>query len=204
MSTMLANAPITTIMPVLTAADLALFPTDLPSGPVDYELNNGRLIIMMVPGFAHAKIQNRLGTELHMQGERLGLGVALTEVGVILWRNPDRVVGPDVAFVSRALLPPALSPEGYLETIPELIVEVRSKNESLAELGGKVADYLKAGVRLAIVVDPETKTAALHRPEQPIVVLAEADTLTCDDIIPGFRLPLGNLFADLPPATAAN
>ena len=196
----LAVAPATRL---LTAADLLMFPTDLPSGPVDYELDNGRLVIMMVTRGIHGIVQNRFGAALNVQGEQLRHGVAFVESGVVLWRNPDRVVGPDVGFVCRASLPIRYTAEGYIESIPDLIVEVRSKNDTKPRLERKIADYLKAGVRLAIVVDPDTRSASLHRANQPVVALAETDELTCEDIIPGFRLPLANLFADLPPAAPA-
>ena len=48
------TAPITRL---LTAADLAIFPTDLPSGQVNYELINGRLMMMFPPGDDHCSIQ---------------------------------------------------------------------------------------------------------------------------------------------------
>lgn len=201
---MATSTDVPTIAPItrlLTAADLAIFPTDLPSGQVNYELINGRLMMMVPPGDDHGSIQAEFAAELVFQAKRRGLGLVRTEVGIVLRRNPDCVFGADVVFLAAASLPPRRSPEGYLETIPTLVVEIRSKNDTLAYVERKIADYLKAGVRLAIVIDPEARTAALHRPNQPVVLLAASDELTCEDIIPGFRLPLANLFADLPPAT---
>ena len=76
----------------LTAADLETFPTELPSGPIDYELDNGRLVFIIVPpGDLHGAVQSNIATELKIQGERKGHGKARTEVGIVLWRNPDRV-----------------------------------------------------------------------------------------------------------------
>ncbi len=63
---------------------------------------------------------------------------ARTEVGIVLWRNPDRVVGADVVFVAKKSLPIQRTKEGYLETIPELVVEIRSKNDSLKYVERKV------------------------------------------------------------------
>ena len=115
----------------LTAADLSAFPAELSGGPVDYELDNGRLVFLMVPpGNVHGAVQLNIGTQLKIQGDLKGHGKARTETGVILWRNPDRVVTPDVLFIANKSLPIRTSPEGYLETIPELVVEVRSKNDS--------------------------------------------------------------------------
>ncbi len=116
--------------------------------------------------------------------------------GVILWRNPDRCVGPDVSFVSKSKLPVQTSPEEYLETIPDLIVEVCSRHDTTAYLKRKAADYLQAGVLLVWIVDPASNTVIEHRPGISPKTLGSVDTLQCDDIIPGFRLPLTELFKD--------
>jgi Uma2 family endonuclease len=180
---------------LLTVADLAALPSELPSGPVRYELDNGRLIIMPPPGDIHGAVELNIGTELKTQGERRGLGKARSgEVGVILWRNPDRVVGADVLFVANDALPIRRSSEGYLETIPTLVVEVRSKNDTGPEVERKVKDYLTAGVRVVWVADPDTRTVTAHRSGQPPQVFRDTDTLTVADVIPGFQVPVANLF----------
>ena len=182
---------------LLTVADVAVLPRELPTGPVDYELRDGRLVIMAPTGDVHGSSQTRLGGELYYQGEKRGFGSAYSETGVILGRNPDRLVGPDNCFVMKSSLPLRTSPEGYLETIPELVVEIRSKNDSPAALEVKVADYLRAGVKVVWLVDPLAKTVAVCRAgEEAAVVLGEAETLTAEEIIPGFRLPLAELFRE--------
>lgn len=179
---------------LLTAADLAELPDELPSGPVKYELDNGSLIMMAPAGEPHSDSQVQIVTELTIQGERRGLGRTYSEVGVILWKNPYRVVEPDAAFVKKSSLPVKTSTERYLETIPELIVEVRSKNDTKPYIGRKVADYLHAGVKLVWVIDPDVKTVTEHRPNTTENNLTLDDALTCEDIIPGFRLSLRALF----------
>jgi Uma2 family endonuclease len=180
---------------LLTAADLAVLPSDLPSGPVVYELNNGRLVVMPPPGDIHGAVESNIGAELKIQGERRGLGKARSGgVGVILWKNPDRVVGPDAVFVAKESLPIRTSKEGYLETIPELVVEVRSKNDTGPEISRKVQDYFKAGVRVVWVSDPGKRTVTIYRPGQKAKVLHENDVLTIPDIIPGFELSVREVF----------
>src|SRR6516162_9365723 len=136
---------------LLTAADLAAMPSDLPSGPVKYELDDGRLVLMAPPAGEHGRMQHRIGRVLDKHDESLGLGEAFGEIGVILRRNPDRVIGPDAAFVVKRSLPVRMSPEGYFETIPELVVEIRSKNESSAATRDKAEEYLEAGVQIVWV-----------------------------------------------------
>jgi Uma2 family endonuclease len=178
----------------LTAADLAAMPTDLPSGPVKYELDDGRIVPMSPPGNQHGRIQAIFCSELREQGEKAGHGIAYGEVGVILWRNPDRVVGIDNGFVKTASLPIPTSPEGYLERAPDLMVEIRSKNDKRAYIDRKVSDYLRAGAKVVVVVDPLAESVAIHRPGDQPHILTARDTLTFDDIIPGFHLAVADLF----------
>jgi Uma2 family endonuclease len=178
---------------LLTAADLAALPSQLPSGPVSYELDNGRIVQMSPPANRHGRCQAILARELGVQGELAGHGLAYGEVGVILWRNPDRVVGIDCGFATTASLPISESPEGYLEKVPDLVVEIRSKNDRRAYVDRKVADYLSAGAKLVLVVDPQSETIACHRSGTAPLTLSKPDELTLDDIIPGFRLPLASL-----------
>ncbi len=117
-------------------------------------------------------------------------------MGVVLRTNPDRVVGPDVIFVCNKSLPVQLSPEGYLETIPELVVEIRSKNDTSAEVLAKIAEYLKAGVELVWDVDPDSCTITAHMQSGPPRVFSRPDTVTAENVIPGFALPVAELMRD--------
>ncbi len=178
---------------LLTVADLAALPDELPTGPVKYELEDGRLVVMALPGGIHGRMSARLVGYLLIQGESAGHGQAYGEVGVILRRDPDRVVGPDACFVANASLPIKYSPEGYLETIPEIVVEVRSKNDTMAELERKAGEYLAAGAKLVWVIDPIRTVAVVYQAGHALRTLGPADELTAEGIIPGFRLSVGEV-----------
>jgi Uma2 family endonuclease len=180
---------------MLTAADLAALPDELPSGPVKYELDQGRLVTLMSPpGEIHGANQATIVFLLKLHGERPGHGKALGEVAIILRRDPDSVVAPDAAFVAKRSLPVRTSAEGYLETIPELVVEVRSKNDRVAELRAKAELYLKAGVTLVWVIDPGKKTVGIYRKRQKARELRVGDALSAEGVIPGFRVAVAELF----------
>jgi Uma2 family endonuclease len=123
-----------------------------------------------------------------------GYGRAYSETGLILWRNPDRVVAPDVAFVSSKSLPVRTSPEGYLEMIPEFVAEIRSKGDSSNFIRRKVEHYLKAGVEIVWVVDPAKQGVTIHMVEGEPRELGVADVLTLPTIIPDFALPVADVF----------
>src|SRR5204862_7508265 len=87
---------------LLTVADLAALPDELPSGPVKYELDDGKLVTLMAPpGEVHGSNQAALLYLLNLHGERPGHGKAYGEVGVILRRNPGSVGAQDAAFVTK-------------------------------------------------------------------------------------------------------
>jgi Uma2 family endonuclease len=181
---------------LLTAADLAALPDELPSGAVKYELEDGRLVVMPPPGDIHGAVGGTFMAILKLHGEWAGHGKARSEVGVILGRNPDRVVGPDACFIANASHPLNMSPEGYLETIPDLVVEVRSKDDTLAELEPKAGEYLAAGVKQVWVIDPIQSAAIVYQAGHPPRKLGPADELTADGIIPGFRLAVADALRD--------
>jgi Uma2 family endonuclease len=182
---------------LLTVADLAALPAELPSGPVKYELHQGRLVTLTAPpGEVHGFHQGTIVFLLKLHGEKAGHGKALGETGLILRRNPDTVVAPDAAFVTKKSLPVRTSKEGYLETIPELVVEVRSKNDSAAELLAKADEYLRAGVQIVWLVDPASRTVVVCRQQQINVELRIGDSVTAAGVIPGFQVPVAEFFGE--------
>ena len=196
MSTIIATSEILNLTPtprLLTAADLAAMPDELPSGPIKYELEDGRLVVMPLPGGIHGAVNANIVFQLKLQGDQRGHGKTLAETGVILRRSPDRVVGPDSCFVAVASLPLDYSPEGFLTAVPALIVEVRSKNDTTAELERKAGEYLAAGAQLVWILDPLRAAAVVYQAGHPPKHLSPADDLTAEVIIPGFRLNVGDV-----------
>jgi Uma2 family endonuclease len=180
---------------LLTIEDMEGLPEELPTGPVKFELDNGELVPMSPPADEHGAVQSNIAAELKFNAERAGMGRSRTETSVVLWRDPDRMVIPDVLFVTNDSLPIRHTRERYFATIPEITVEVTSKNDSTSMVANKVADYLKAGVKVVWIADPATKTVTVHRAGRDPEVFGGDDVLVCEDVLPGFRLPLVNVFA---------
>jgi Uma2 family endonuclease len=191
-----ARSPVLFDGKLFSIADLDSLPKEVPSGPVDYELDNGRLLTRVPSGDSHGAVQAKISSEFIIQGQRRNLGLARGEVGIILWRNPDRLVGADAAFILSRSLPIRRSKEGYLETIPEIVVEVRSKNDWAPYVDRKVADYLQAGVQLVIVADQSTKSVVTHRAGGASQSFAENEFLTLGELLPDFRMSVADLFND--------
>jgi Uma2 family endonuclease len=111
---------------------------------------------------------------------------------------PDVVRGPDVCFVSWDKRPERTVPtEPISDLIPDLAVEVLSPSNTRGEILRKLKEYFLAGVKLAWVIDPVKRTAAVHTAPDVKTSLDESGTLDGGDVLPGFRLPLAKLFERL-------
>lgn len=193
MSATIAEPTARPLKKLLTVTDLARMPTELPSGTAWFELNDGVLVAKSPQGDLQSIAQGNCIILLATNAENSGHGEVRGRVGIILRRNPDRVVGPPVSFVLTSSLPVRCSPEGYLETIPELVVEVRSKNDSNPEINAKVEEYFQAGVQIVWIVDPAARTLAAHRPDTSVQVFRNDESVTCD-LLPGFAVPAARFF----------
>ncbi len=151
---------------------------------------------MMSPaGFEHGRVILRVAAPLANFVEPRGLGVTTgAETGFQIGRDPDTVRAPDVGFVCAERVP-ATPTAGFFDGAPDLAVEVLSPSDRHSEVLAKVQDWLGAGSRIVWVVDPGTRTVSIYRSPAEAVVLSTADELTGDDLLPGFRLSVAEIFA---------
>ena len=159
-----------------------------------YDLWDGEVIEMAPAGDAHGAITAKLAWRLgnHVYPRDLGRTYA-AETGFILDEVRQRVLAPDVAFVSqeRMTQPPQ---RGFFRGAPDLAVEVRSPSQSHPEMDTKAEGYLAAGTRLVWIVDPDSRTVTVYRPDRSPVELASEGYLDGYDVLPGFRVAVAAIF----------
>jgi Uma2 family endonuclease len=105
---------------------------------------------------------------------------------------------PDVAYVAKEHLPTDLA--DLFETFrraPDLAVEVLSPDQPAGPFAAKIRFCLRHGVRLLWVVDPEGGTVRVFTPDDDERLLVPGDTLDGGDVLPGFSLPVADIFAQL-------
>lgn len=158
------------------------------------ELVRGRLVREPRPAPLHGRISVKLATRLETFVQRRGGGVVLVDVGVVTARDPDTVRGPDIAYYARDRIPETGYAAGFWGP-PDLAIEILSPSNRVSEMRAKVAEYLEAGVRCVWVVDPPSRSVAVHRPGATARTLGPGGALESDDVLPGFRLELETLFA---------
>ncbi len=94
-------------------------------------------------------------------------------------------------------LPRTLEPIPTLS--PDLAVEVLSESNTKEEIDQKLQEYFQSGTRLAWIIDPPTRSAAVYlRAGEPACVLKESETLDGKPVLPGFTLLIAELFKNVP------
>ena len=168
---------------------------EMHSRGVKGELIRGVYCETMSAGTEHGEITALLMTGMvgFVRPRRIGR-VFGGESGVLLEKGPDTVREPDVAYVSAEKLPLGVRVTGYLEVIPDLVAEIISPNDRSPGINDKTRMWLSYGVRMVWEVYPERREVWVHQLGQPRLVLGEDDTLDGGDILPGFSIPVRDIF----------
>lgn len=167
-----------------------------PDDGFRYELVKGELMKMPPAGSEHGKLAMRVGWRLaqHVESQYLG-NVYAAETGFILSTDPDTVRAPDAAFVRGERLAETGEGRGFWPGAPDLAVEVVSPGDTYTEVEDKVLDWLDAGTLMVVVVNPRQRTVTVYRSRTDIVILTQDDTIDGNDVVPGWSLPIQELFA---------
>lgn len=168
---------------------------ELPDDGLRRELVRGEVLTMSPAGRSHGVVALRIGRRLgqHVDENRLGEAYA-AETGFRLYSNPDTVLCPDASFVRRERLEAIGDKDGLVPGAPDLAVEVVSPRDSSAAVEEKVLAWLAAGCRMVIVVYPRRSSAAVYRSPHDLLLLSENDEIDGGDVVPGWKLPLRDLF----------
>jgi Uma2 family endonuclease len=182
-----------TVTRLVTAEELERMPDD----GFRYDLIAGVLIKQMPANFEHGALAATIAWILNnwVKSRRLGIVVG-AETGFLLARDPDHVLGPDVAFVRADRLPPARERRHYLSLAPDLAVEVASPSQSARLVRDKVLDYLDHGVPLVWVVHPTRRTIDVWTTDRTVRTLREGDDLDGGEVLPGFAVAVTTIFEE--------
>jgi Uma2 family endonuclease len=176
---------------LVTADELLRMPDDGKR----YELIEGELIKMAPAGYRHTNIGARILGILFQHTEKNDLGELMnSDGGVFLQRDPDTVRVPDVGFITKERLPPGDGPSGFIDIVPDLVVEVVSPSDRAGQVQAKIEQWIEHGVKLVWLVYPEERSIMVYRSLSEFLVLHEGDTLTGDPVLPEFSCPVAEIF----------
>ena len=181
----------TTKTQLMTAEELLLLREDRQR----YELVRGVLRTRPLIGHLDSYYALNVGSELfmHVEANRLGRAYS-SNTGFLLERDPDYVLAPDASFVRQERVETATEERGYFPGAPDFVAEVISPSDRYADVDDKVKEWLNAGTRMVVVVNPRDRTVSVHTPKS-VITLTESDTLDGGDVVPGWRLPVADIFA---------
>ena len=178
-----------TVTQTVTAQQLFEMP-----GHEHFDLVEGRLVTVLPRGFEHGCIVSDIAAILRECVRAGKLGLVAVEAGFCVSRDPDTVCSPDVAFV-RAERIPSGGVRAFFHGAPDLAVEVISPSDRASEVLAKAQDWIHAGCTAVWVIDPETKTVTVYSARPQTLFLSEKGTLSCEELLQGFSLPVSQVFA---------
>jgi len=168
----------------------------LPDGD-RYELVNGELIIVGNSGMEHGNLGAFLCGLLEIYARRNKLGLTFDSSTAFTMKTGNKR-SPDVSFVAKDRLRGLKKlPKGFFQGAPDLAVEIISPSNTFDEIHTKIVEYFDSGSKLVWVIHPDEESVLVYHKPQPDKLLQRSDSLDGETIIPGFTVPLTELFADL-------
>jgi Uma2 family endonuclease len=156
-----------------------------------YEIVDGQPEEKEMPGGKHGVISANLSGELRNYSRTAGRGLVCSETNFKIGRN-ERI--PDVAFIIAERVPTDGMPEGVVDFPPDLAVEIISPNDIHDRVSEKVLEYLEAGGRQVWLVSQKLRSITIFRSLTDVQVFTEDSELVSEDLLPGFRCSLKEIF----------
>jgi len=158
------------------------------------ELNaNGELITMAPAGYESSKRNADLTTEISIWNRLTKLGVVFDSSGGFTLIS-GAIRSPAVTWIEKSKLANISPNLVFPLVIPDFVIELRSKTDSLKKLQEKMEEYRLNGVRLGWLINPQQRQVEIYRLGQEVEVLRSPTTLSGEDLLIGFSLDLSSIF----------
>lgn len=161
------------------------------------EFHCGRVIQKPMPTWNHAVLTSRIIFLIGGYLERVA-EASIADNARFANRPEDRAYLPDVSVIRLEHRPgPEQRRRGALEMLPDLAIEVLSPDDRPGRVADKLAFYLRAGMPLVWIIDPDDRTLAEYRPGQPSIVHVAPEVIGAEPVLSALQLDLTQLFAVL-------
>jgi Uma2 family endonuclease len=159
-----------------------------------FELEKGEVVEVSSPGEIHGHLCGWITALLWQYVFRRGAGAVTTnDMGIVVQEGPDSVRGPDIVLFDEARSMEQLSFK-HSRRVPTLVVEVVSPSDKPNKINQRISEYLRRGVRVVWIIDPEDRTVGIHTQGELPRTLDEKDEITGETSLPDLRLPVSELF----------
>ncbi|NET01830.1 MAG: Uma2 family endonuclease [Sphaerospermopsis sp. SIO1G1] len=157
--------------------------------------HQGELIVMSPTGGETGNRNFEMYLDLGIWNRKHKLGKAFdSSTGFKLPNGATR--SPDVSWIKIAKWN-ILTPEQrkkFLPLCPDFVIELVSESDDLAETQAKMREYISNGLLLGWLINPKTKQVEIYRQNQEVEILSNPQTLSEEDVLPGFILDLQPIF----------
>ncbi len=161
-----------------------------------FELTAQQELVIMPPAGSETGWRNgRLTYRLTAWSDVNGTGLTFDSSAGFTLRN-CAIRSPDASWIHRDrwTMLTQQQREKFAPLCPDFVVELRSRTDRLADLQEKMQEYLDNGARLGWLLNPIDTRVYIYRPGQPIEMLENPNTLSGDPVLPGFVLPVRELW----------
>jgi Uma2 family endonuclease len=154
---------------------------------------DGELIAMPPAGYESSGKNADLTTDVSIWNRQTGLGRVFDSSGGFVLPN-GALKSPDVTWIEKSKLANIPAGVKFPSIVPDFVIELRSDTDRLADLQAKMREYQDNGVRLGWLLNPQDKQVEIYRLGQAVEILTEPQSLSGEDILPGFGLDLRSIF----------
>ena len=158
--------------------------------------SNGELVVMSPAGSETGRQNMGLSGQLWLWNRQVRLGVGFDSSAGFKLPN-GAIPSPDASWIKQERWDTlnASQKRKFAPICPDFVVELCSKSDRLVEVQAKMQEYLDNGTRLGWLIDPESKQVQIYRQNQTIEVQNAPNSLSGEDILPGFELDLQEIWA---------
>ncbi|MFB2937024.1 Uma2 family endonuclease [Aerosakkonemataceae cyanobacterium BLCC-F154] len=155
----------------------------------------GELIIMPPTGGETGRKNANLNLQIGLWNQESQLGEVFdSSTGFTLPNKADR--SPDVSWVEKSRWE-ALTPEQkekFIPLCPDFLIELLSPSDNLKLAQEKMQEYIENGCRLGLLINRKSRQVEIYRSHQQTEILNSPDTVSCEEVLPGFVLNLQKIW----------
>ncbi|MFQ5638925.1 MAG: Uma2 family endonuclease [bacterium] len=180
-------------LPIEQRTDVTVDELEKTSLPYPAELYNGKVVYKMANP-EHGIIQGIIITKFNLYLEQNPIGFAMTETNFRLWPDRPRESRiPDIAFVKKERMPDDL--HKFPSIAPDLAVEIISPEDNFLAVMNKADEYLEQGTQIVWLIIPDAREVLVCTKQSKQSV---RNVLTAPELLPGFELPISQIFEGVP------
>jgi Uma2 family endonuclease len=182
--------------PIFTLSDEQFLEVCRANPDVKFEQNSKGELIVVTPTGGDTGIYNaKLTTRFVVWNEQVSLGEVFDSSTCFELPNGAKR-SPDVAWIqnSRWNSLTLAEKEKFPPIAPDFVLELLSPTDSLQETQAKMQEYIDNGVKLGWLLDRKVRRVEIYRPGKEVEVLQDPDSLSGEDVLPGFVLNLQTIW----------